>query len=101
MDLTISMRWSCRLFQTSSADNRVLFEKELYVGLEEDVLITVNDHDANRDPTLIENVVVAVGSEETDMFGEEIILIETGVNTGIFQGRFNITRLNQKLKNTY
>ncbi len=47
--------------------------------------VTVNDADANRDPSVVETITVTVVNDATGE-GETLILTETGPNTGVFTG---------------
>ncbi|RLI32616.1 hypothetical protein DRO51_01385 [Candidatus Bathyarchaeota archaeon] len=62
----------------------VSFDKNLYM-IGDSAVITVNDPDANQRPDVIEAVSVSVYSD-TDPAGVTITAIETGENTGIFNG---------------
>jgi hypothetical protein len=71
-----------------SWDGQVSFEKTYY-NIGDIVTVTVNDPDANKDPSKIETVTVIVTSD-TDPIGQSITATETGANTGIFTGRIQI-----------
>lgn len=58
-----------------------------FIGLE------VNDQTANLDPLSIDSVTVTVTST-TDPVGVDIILDETGINSGLFSGTSNIAFMN-------
>ncbi len=64
-------------------DPQPLNPVELY-STGEPVFIQVDDQDQNLDPAVLETVIVVVTSSTGDQ--DELILTETGVNTGIFVG---------------
>ncbi len=66
-----------------------------YYGISTTAAITVVDADLNSIPTLIDSVYVMVNSS-SDIVGINVLLTETGVNTGIFVGtfKFNMTSSN-------
>jgi hypothetical protein len=72
-----------------SWDGAVAFNK-LYYDLGEVAVITVTDPDANLDPSMIETIQITVVSD-SDPLGQTITATETGANTGVFEGRIQIS----------
>ncbi|MEM4609135.1 MAG: hypothetical protein QXI57_05820 [Candidatus Methanomethylicaceae archaeon] len=71
-----------------SWDAEISFDKAYY-NIGDMIEITVKDPDANRDPSIIEQITVQVMST-SDPIGQTITCVETGANTGIFKGRIQI-----------
>jgi hypothetical protein len=73
----------------NSWDAQVSFDKAYY-NVGDIATITVNDPDANRNPSQIETKSVTVTSD-SDPIGQTITVTETDVNTGIFTGKIQIS----------
>ncbi|MBI9104881.1 MAG: carboxypeptidase regulatory-like domain-containing protein [Spirochaetales bacterium] len=82
----------CGFFSELEGEAKISFEHDLYMGIGENALITVEDTWANLDSSVIDRVTVNVSSQETDMLGEEIELLETGKNSGVFNGTLGFER---------
>lgn len=65
------------------------FDKNIYL-MTDTATITLNEPDKNLDPSLKESVTVTVTST-SDSAGIRVTLIETDVDTGIFNGTFTFT----------
>ncbi|MBI4975992.1 MAG: hypothetical protein HZC28_00825 [Spirochaetes bacterium] len=61
----------------------ITFDRSTYVGHGERALITVNDADRNITYDAVDSVVIHVTST-ADASGKDLVLYETGVNTGVF-----------------
>jgi hypothetical protein len=73
----------------NSWDAQVSFDKAYY-NVGDIATITVNDPDANRNPSQIETKSVTVTSD-SDPIGQTITVTETDANTGIFTGKIQIS----------
>jgi hypothetical protein len=73
----------------NSWDAQVSFDKAYY-NVGDIATITVNDPDANRNPSQIETKSVTVTSD-SDPIGQTITVTETDVNTGVFTGKIQIS----------
>ncbi|RLA82309.1 MAG: hypothetical protein DRG31_07530, partial [Deltaproteobacteria bacterium] len=65
------------------------FDKNIYL-MTDTATITLNEPDLNLDPSLKESVTVTVTST-SDSAGIRVTLVETDVDTGIFNGTFTFT----------
>ncbi len=74
---------------TNNAPTTISLDKPSYTT-EDSPKIKLNDHGANADPNSIDTVHVNVTST-SDKTGIPITLVETGLNTGIFEGDFSFT----------
>jgi len=75
--------------QVKSWDGVVTFDKSYY-NVGDIVTVTVTDPDANTDPNTVQTVTVNVYSS-SDPVGQTITATETGANTGVFQGKVQIS----------
>ncbi|MEP6575922.1 MAG: hypothetical protein ABJB85_05795 [Nitrososphaerota archaeon] len=88
-DATIAVVTYGNVDDTNDASTTVSLDKSSYTP-QDSPKINIFDHGANRDPNGIDTVRVNVTST-TDEKGITITLVETGSNTGIFEGRFSFT----------
>ncbi|MEM2881578.1 MAG: hypothetical protein QXP73_06715 [Candidatus Methanomethylicaceae archaeon] len=72
-----------------SWDAEVSFDKAYY-NIGDIATITVKDPDLNKNPSQIETSTVTVTSD-SDPVGQTITVTETGVNTGVFTGKIQIS----------
>jgi len=79
------------LDQNSSGLAEASFDKQSYRMTDHPVL-TIVDSNGNVDSSKIDIVHAAVRSETSDPFYIELVLTETGINTGIFEGNFGFTK---------
>lgn len=62
-----------------------------------DILVGVADSDLNQDPNIEENITIDVKSDHGET--EEVVLTETGANTGVFAGTLQAIRSDGAITN--
>jgi hypothetical protein len=88
-DATIDVVTYGNVDDTNDASTTVSLDKSSYTP-QDSPKINIYDQDANLDPNSTDTVHVTVTST-TDKIGIPFTLVETGPNTGTFEGRFSLT----------